>query len=158
MMRDAEPPTAATDPVRDEPFVRALRKVRERYEGKPMSTRELLQVFEEDLPRPLWFEGHRSLDWFYDGWVNGTAVPHFEVHGLKYVDAAGATIITGTLLQKDAPDDLVTPVPLYAFQAGKMTLLGQVFADGPETSFHLTAPVGTRKLLIDPKQTLLARE
>jgi len=74
------------------------------------------------------------------------------------VDAAGATTITGTLMQKDAPDDLVTPVPLYAFHAGKMTLLGQVFADGPETAFHLTAPLGVRRILIDPKQTLLARE
>lgn len=160
MMRDAEPQTVAATPdsVHDEPFVRALRKVRDRYAGKPISTRDLLHVFEEDLPRPLWYEGRRSLDWFYYGWVNGTAVPHFEVHGMKYVDTAGATTITGTLLEKDAPDDLVTPVPLYAFHAGKMTLLGQVFADGPETPFQLTAPLGVRKVLIDPKQTLLARE
>jgi hypothetical protein len=160
MMRDAEPLAAATTPdsIHDEPFVRALRKARERYEGKPITTRELLHIFEEDLPRPLWYEGRKSLDWFYDGWVNGTAVPHFEVHGVKYVDAAGATTVTGTLLQKDAPDDLVTPVPLYVFRAGKMTLLGQVFADGPETPFQLTAPLGVRKILIDPKQTLLARE
>lgn len=159
MMRDAEPPGAAgPDSVRDEPFLRALRRVRERFEGKPISTRELLRVFEEELPRPLWYEGRRSIDWFYDGWVNGTAVPRFEVRSVKYVDTPSATTITGTILQKDAPDDLVTPVPLYAFRAGKMTLLGQVFADGPETPFHLTAPVGVRKILIDPKQTLLARE
>ncbi|MGO9127397.1 MAG: M1 family aminopeptidase [Terriglobales bacterium] len=160
MMRDAEPTDAAGNPetVRDEPFVRALRKVRQRFEGKPITTRELLHVFEEELPRPLWYEGRRSLDWFYDGWVNGTAVPRFEIHGMKYVDTPKATTVTGTILQKDAPDDLVTLVPLYAFRGGKMTLLGQVFADGPETPFHLTAPFGTRKILIDPKQTLLARE
>jgi hypothetical protein len=85
-------------------------------------------------------------------------VPHFEVHSVKYSDTAGATIISGTLLQKDAPDDLVTAVPLYAFHAGTMTLVGQVFADGHETPFQLTAPLGVRKILIDPKQTLLARE
>jgi Peptidase family M1 domain len=160
MMRDAEPSggTATADSTLDEPFVRALRKVRERFEGKPITTRELLHVFEEYLPRPLWYEGRKSLDWFYDGWVNGTAVPHFEVHGVKYVDNAGATTITGMLLQKDAPDDLVTPVPLYVFHSGKMTLLGRVFADGPETPFQLTAPPGVHKILIDPNQTLLARE
>lgn len=158
MMRDAEPGAATAGSTPDEPFVRALRKVRERFEGRPISTRELLKVFEEDLPRPLWYEGRKSLDWFYDGWINGTAVPRLDVRGVKYVDTTNSTTITGTLLQKDAPDDLVAPVPLYAFHAGKMTLLGQVFADGPETSFHLTAPLGTRKILIDPKQTLLARE
>jgi hypothetical protein len=160
MMRDAEPPPVAGDPdaTRDEPFVRALRRVRERFDGKPITTRELLRVFEEEWPRSLWYEGRKSLDWFYDGWVSGTAVPHFEVHGVKYVDTADATTITGTLLQKDAPADLVTPVPLYAFHAGKMSSLGRIFADGPETPIHLTAPLGTRKILIDPKQTLLARE
>ncbi len=61
--------------------MRALRKVRERYEGKPITTRELLHVFEEDLPRPLWYEGHKSLDWFYEGWVNGTAIPHLKSAG-----------------------------------------------------------------------------
>ena len=158
MMRDAEPPAGNTDAAGDEPFMRALRRVRERFEGKPITTRELLHVFEEDLPHPLWYEGRRSLDWFYEGWVNGTAVPRFEVRGVKYVDAAGVTTISGTILQKDAPDDLVTPVPLYASHAGKVSLLGRIFADGPETPFHLTAPLGTRKILIDPKQTLLARE
>jgi hypothetical protein len=39
-----------------------------------------------------------------------------------------------------------------------MTLLGQVFADSPETPFQLTAPLGVRKIFIDPNQTLLARE
>jgi hypothetical protein len=160
MMLDAEllPAAGSTDTARDEPFVRALRRVRERFEGKPITTRELLKVFEEEWPRSLWYEGRKSLDWFYDGWVSGTAVPRFEVHGVKYLDITGATTITGTLAQKDAPDDLVTPVPLYAFRAGKMSPLGRIFADGPETPFHLTAPLGTRKILIDPKQTLLARE
>jgi hypothetical protein len=160
MMRDAETPSAASDSdtTRDEPFVRALRRVRQTFEGKPITTRELLKVFEAEWPRPLWYEGRKSLDWFYEGWVNGSAVPHFEVHGVKYVDTAAATTITGTILQKDAPDDLVTPVPLYAFHNGKMSALGRIFADGPETQFHVTAPLGTRKILIDPKQTLLARE
>jgi peptidase M1-like protein len=160
MMLNAAPKSANTDStsVRDEPFIRALRKVRERYEGKPITTRELLRVFEEDLPRPLWFEGRKSLDWFYDGWISGTAIPRIEVHGVKFVDSPEVTTITGTLLQKDAPDDLVTLVPLYGFHAGQMTLLGQVFADGPETPFQLTAPLGVRKILLDPKQTLLARQ
>ncbi len=159
MMRDAEPAAAEdANTPRDEPFVQALRRVRERYDGKPITTRELLKVFEEEWPRPLWYEGRKSLDWFYDGWVNGTAVPRFEVHGVKYADSGDHTTITGTLLQKDAPDDLVTPVPLYAFRAGKMSPLGRIFADGPETLFHLAAPLGTRKIVIDPKQTLLARE
>jgi hypothetical protein len=163
MMRDAERTSGtrvhgdgkAGQP--DEPFVRVLRRIRERYQGRPITTRELLQAFEEELPPTLWYEHRKSLDWFYEGWVNGTAIPRFELHGVKYSDKPGATTIIGVIVQKDAPGNLVTSVPLYASVAGKSALLGRVFADGPETPFHLTASPGTRGVILDPDQTLLAR-
>jgi hypothetical protein len=64
-------------------------------------------------------------------------------------------VVSGVLLQKDAPPDLVTSVPLYAVVRGKNVFLARILADGPETSFHVTAPVGTRSLLIDPNGTVL---
>src|ERR1700742_2390642 len=97
----------------DEPFLRALRKLRERFEQKPIGTQDLLRVLEEELPPSLWYEGHRSLNWFYKGWINGTAIPRLELRAVRYADAAGSTVIRGILLQKDAPDSLVTSVPLY---------------------------------------------
>jgi hypothetical protein len=141
----------------DEPFTRALRKLRERYQGKPVTTREMLKVFEEDLPPSLWFEGRKSLDWFYEGWVNGTALPRLELQNVKYNDKPGATAISGTIVQQDAPKDLVTAVPVYAAVGSKTVLLGVVLADGPETSFHLSAPAGARKAVLDPYHTLLTR-
>jgi hypothetical protein len=162
MLRDAERTSDARlpgdgKPGRDEPFVRVLRQIRERYQGKPITTQELLHAFEEELPPSLWYEHHKSLDWFYEGWVNGTAIPRFELHGIKYSDKLGSTAISGVIWQKDAPDNLVTSVPLYASVAGKAVLLGRVFADGPETSFHFTASPGARRVILDPDQTLLAR-
>ncbi len=163
MMRDAERTSSAgtRDSSKtgrpDEPFVRALRRVRERYQGRPITTRELMQAFEEELPPTLWYEHHKSLDWFYEGWVNGTAIPRFELHGLKYSDKPGETTISGVILQKDAPEHLITSVPLYASVAGRMVLLGRVFADGPESPFHLAASRGTRKVVLDPDLTVLAR-
>ncbi len=163
MMRDAEPKAGArpagvagADPA-DEPFIRVLRKVRERYQRKSISTRELLHAFEEELPPSLRYEGRKSLDWFYQGWVNGTAIPHIALEGIKYSDRSGSTAISGTMLQKFAPDDLVTSVPVYALLSGRTLLLGRVFADGAETQFHLTAPLGTRRVVVDPKRTLLRR-
>ena len=163
MMRDGETTPgsrrrgAVETQTADEPFIRALRTVRERYEGKSITTRELLRVFEEQLPTSLWYEGKQSLDWFYQGWINGTAIPRLELQGVKYTDKAGATAISGTVLQKFVTNELVTSVPVYAAVAGKTVLIGRVFADGPETQFHLTAPSGTRRVILDPNQTLLTR-
>ncbi len=140
----------------EEPFVRALRKIRSRYEGKAVTTRELLDVFSEELPPSLRYEGKPSLEWFLDGWVNGTSLPTLELQGAKFTTKGQTTIATGLIRQKDAPPTLVTSVPIYAVVAGKSpVLLGRVFADGPETLFRLSAPAGTHKLLIDPYQTVL---
>jgi hypothetical protein len=146
-----------SDAQADTPFLRALNKIRQRFQEKSISTQEVLQVFEEELPPSLWFEGKQSLEWFDQGWVNGTALPHFELQAVKYAQKPGGSIVTGTIVQEDGPQDLVTPVPVYAVVAGKNVLLGQVFADGPDTSFRLSAPAGLRKVVLDPYQTLLTR-
>jgi hypothetical protein len=140
----------------DEPFVRALRKVRERYAGKSISTSELFAVFEEDLPKPLWYEGHKSLDWFVHSWVEGTSLPRYSLHNVKYLSRGNRTEVAGTLQQKETPQDYVSAVPVYAVLDEQKILLGTVLADGPETSFRLAAPIGTRKVVLDPYQTLLS--
>jgi hypothetical protein len=139
----------------DEPLVRALRKVRERYAGKSISTRELFAVFEEDLPRSLWYEGHKSLDWFIQSWVEGVAVPHYSAANVKFLSKAAGSEVTGTILQKEAPPDMVSAVPVYAVSAAKSLLLGTVLVDGPETLFHFAVPPGTKKIVLDPQRTLL---
>jgi len=158
MLRDAEGASSSRrgKANREEPFFRALRKVRERYAGKAISTQELVEVFEEELPRPLWYENRHKLDWFVKGWIEGTAIPQLEARGVRIADKGGAATVSGVIVQKDAPEDLVTAVPVYGETASKSLIyLGEVFADGPETPLHLSAPAEVRKIVIDPEQTIL---
>ena len=160
MLQDAEAKTAhgRPEPPGDDPFDRALRRLRQNYQGRAITTRQMLREFEAELPRSLQYEGRKSLDWFYDGWINGTAIPGLELQNAKYTDRAGSTLVRGTIVQKEAPEDLVTCVPVYASLGNKSVLLGRVFADGASTDFHLTAPAHTRKVVLDPKGTLLTRK
>jgi hypothetical protein len=159
MLQDAADTSGKKDPnPRDaeEPFVHALRKMRERYEGKAISTSELLDVFAEELPPSLRYEGKASLAWFLDGWVNGTSLPRLELQNVKFSAKGNSTTATGVIRQKDAPDDLVTSVPIYAVVSGKAPVfVARVFADGAESSFRVSAPLGTHKLLLDPNHTVL---
>jgi len=169
MMRDAQSkgssaainsPARSSRKMEDEPFLRALRKLRKDYEDKAVSTSELMRVFESELPSSLWYEGHKSLDWFYESWINGTAIPTFELRDLKFTDmdkGKGMTQVSGTIVQEQAPDTLVTAVPLYASIGGKNIFVKRIFAEGQETQFRISAPAGVRKLVIDPEQTLLSR-
>jgi len=140
-----------------EPFMRALRKVRERYEGKAISTSQLLDVFAEELPPSLRYEGKKSLDWFLEGWVNGTSLPRLDLKAVKFTPKGTGAIVSGTIVQKEASQNLVTSVPVYAVMGGKQTvLLGRVFADGEETPFRLPAPAGANKIVLDPYGTILS--
>ena len=157
MLKDAAAESAHKGHESDEPFVAALLKIRRKYEGKSISTREMMSIFAEDLPPSLRYEGKSSLDWFLSGWINGTSLPKLELKSVKLVPKGSGLAVSGTILQKDAPQDLVTSVPVYGVLLGKQpVLLGRVFADGEETSFHLSAPAGTRKILLDPNETILA--
>ena len=158
MLRDTEGATRSRSrkTSSEEPFFRALRRVRERYAGKSISTKELMQVFEEELPRPLWYENRPTLDWFVEGWINGIALPGLETREVRFAPREQGAVVSGVIVQKDAPEDLVTAVPVYARTSGNsLVFLGEVLADGAETSFRLNAPADARKIVLDPQQTIL---
>ena len=139
-----------------EPFARALHKLRERYAGKPVTVREVLQGFSEELPPGARYEGKKRLDWFYEDWINGTAIPRLQLQGVKLADNGRSMSASGTILQKNAPDELVTSVPIFAQLTGNhRVLVARIFADGPDTAFRISVPPGTRRLLLDPDDTIL---
>ena len=153
---DKQRPTKAERAESDELFFSVLRSLATQFRGKRMSTADVQRAFEAALPEPLRYERRKSLDWFFEGWVNGTAIPRLELNETKFSLRAGKTIATAKLLQRDTPDDLVTSVPIYAAgPSGKPVFVGRVFADGEETALRLNVPAGTRKLLLDPYQTVL---
>jgi aminopeptidase N len=158
MLRDAEQsaPARRREANPEEPFFRALRKASERYAGKSISTTDFIQIFEEELPRPLWYESRHKLDWFVDSWINGTALPEISARDVHVSADGGVTTVSGVIVQKDAPDNLITAVPIYAeSSASSLLFLGQVMADGKETTFRLTTPAKVDKVVIDPRQTIL---
>ena len=142
-------------PAGEAPFLRVLGKLRERYQGREISTREFQMLVEEELPASVRYEDRASLDWFFDGWVNGSAIPKLELKDVR-INRKSATA-TATILQKEAPEQLVTSVPLYAETAAGLKLVARVFADGPDTKLRINVPKGTRKLVLDPYGTILTR-
>jgi hypothetical protein len=139
----------------DAEFFAALRRIRAKFDGKVMSTADLQHVFEEELPESLRFEGKQSLDWFFDYWVGGTAIPKLSLAKQRIT----GTTATAMLKQEDAPDLQVTSVPIYAESpTGKLTFVMRAFADGQETDLKLAIPAGTKKLVLDPYHTVLRQE
>lgn len=167
MLRDADlrPSTKSAQlrrPASKEPkdpdqlFLSVLRNIQKKFAGKIMSTQDLQLALEEVWPEQLRFEGKKSLDWFFDGWVNGTGIPKIELKEVKITMTGGKNTAHANLVQVDAPDSLVTSVPIYAQTSAGLVFVDRVFADGNETLIKLTVPAGTKKLVVDPYETVLA--
>src|ERR1039457_4002298 len=154
MLRDASRTPEKPDGD-DTAFLALLRNLVDRYQGKEVTNTDFQQAIEAVLPRTLWFEDRKSLDWFFDGWVNGTAFPQLEVAEVKMARSAGTVKVSGVIRQKLAPPDLVTSVPFYGVTGEQQIYLGRVFAEGEETRFSLSAPAEVKQLVLDPDQTVL---
>ena len=159
MLRDAAsagPKRAAADP--DALFFSVLRSLQQKFQSRSLSTREVQEAFEEALPPALHFEGQRSLDWFFEHWVEGTAMPQLSLARVKLAARGPQVVATGVIRQEHGPELLVTSVPVYAGAPNREpVLLGRVFADGAETTFRFIVPRGTKRLLLDPYRTVLTR-
>ena len=154
MLRDASR-TQSNPSGDDTVFLGLLRTLVQQYKGKEITNSDFEQAVEAVLPKSLWFENRRSLDWFFDGWVTGTAFPQVELSGVKIIHSAKGASASGTIHQNSAPFDLVTSVPVFGVAGDRQIYLGRVFAEGADTRFTLPAPADVKQLLLDPYHTVL---
>jgi hypothetical protein len=139
-------------------FFSALKSLLAKAPDHKISTRDLQLAFEQVLPASLYYENNKSLDWFFDSWINGADVPDFGLDQVNLAPSGGKVKVTAVIKESHADKDLVTAVPIYGVdEKGNSRFLSFVFADEAETAFTLTAPAGTRQILLDPENTLLRR-
>lgn len=139
----------------DARFVALLHTLATKYAYRALSTNDLQHEIEAVMTPAMDLEGGRSMEWFFEQWVRGTAIPHYRVEFSVHHSEKGS-ILRGKLFQSEVPRSFIAPVPLYAnFGSGQLSFLGMVLAEGPETSFHFTIQTAPRKILIDPRMTLL---
>ncbi len=139
-------------------FYSALKGLLARSPSHKISTGDLQAAFEAVLPASLTYESKRSLDWFFDTWVNGASIPQLALEDVKISSSGSRSKITGSIRQSRCDKDLVTAVPIFAVDAqGKSRFLNFVFADDVNTNFTLYAPAGTKQVLLDPEGMVLRR-
>ena len=144
----------ATDP--DAAFFSVLRDLQLTYDGRSMTTANLKQAFERVLPKELQFENQRSLDWFFESWVSGTAIPDLQIADLKVTHSGKRNVATFNIKQTKCPETMVTSVPLYYETTdGNLQFLARVFAEGEDSDFKLDLPAVPGKLVLDPYRTVL---
>ena len=152
MLREMLRQTGTRNP--DERFVALLQTLVTKYAYRALSTDDLQHEVEAVMTPAMDLEGGRSMEWFFEEWVRGTGIPHYRVEFTAHHTEKGYQI-RGKLFQTGVPRSFIASVPLYSGGAGHGALLGTVVAAGPETLFHFVVPIPPRKIVVDPRMTLL---
>lgn len=152
MMREP----AAKDP--DARFGEFLQSVLTDFHFRPFSTAEFQREVERRMTPSMDLERNHSMEWFFDEWVRGTGIPHYNVE-FQVRPRGQEFVVTGRLEQSGVDEAFTAAVPLYGVRPpGKRQRLGIVVTTGPETRFRIVTRTRPSRILIDPNLTLLHAE
>jgi peptidase M1-like protein len=136
----------------DAPFKQAMHDLVSSYRNKPASTEDFKAVMERHMPPWLDVDRNHRLDWFFNAYVYGTALPKYTVTG-EFTKKDDETEVHFKLSQSEVPSDFEMLVPLYLqSEDNRVILLGRAKMIGT-TTVEQTVKVG--KLSSAPKQLLV---
>jgi aminopeptidase N len=146
---------------KEEPFKHSMQEFVQEYAGKAATTEDWKHSMEKTMPKWMDVNHDGKLDWFFDEWVYGTALPRYTINAEFTVGADGVTTAHLKLAQSDVPDNFVMLVPLYLqLQNGNTGRIASVMMRGTKT-FEQTFPLGklpsqAKALLVNVNQDVLS--
>lgn len=110
----------------DARFVAMMQDFVSRYSAKNPSSEEFRQVVEKHFGQPM--------DWFFNEWVYGTEIPHYDFNYQLKPGDGGKTILKASITQSAVSDQFLMKVPVYVFIEGQPRRLGLITVKGPTTA------------------------
>lgn len=120
----------------------------QQYRGRRASTRDFQRVVEKHVGM--------SMQWFFDEWVNGTAIPTYTLSWKAEPGTAGHYLLHLRVRQEDAPDAFIMPVPLRIMFADSSLAFVRVNVHGPSVEATLHVPAEPKRLELNPLESVLA--
>ncbi|MCU1349478.1 MAG: Aminopeptidase N-like protein [Acidobacteria bacterium] len=148
-------------PNPDAPFMAMMTDFAQTYAGKNPSTTDFQHVVEKYLPPSLNLTRNGKIDWFFNQWVYGIAIPKLDSK-FTVTDAGGGKYkVSGTMTQSQVPDNFVSLVALYInFDKGAYAKIASVPVVGNQTKpieFELPLPKAPKAVTINNMHDVLAR-
>ena len=100
----------------------------------------------------------KDLNWFFAQWVYQSAFPSYELEYSLAPQPDGTFLVSGDVLQKNAPDDWVMPLPIVFSFGEKRWASMTVIASGPKTPFNIKLPSKPVKVELDPQNWILSEK
>lgn len=130
----------------------------ERYRNQAASTDDFRMVANEHFARSPIGKKYKlnDLNWFFDQWVYQTSLPSYTLEYQIENQPDGSVIVSGNVLQEDAPENWFMPLPLAFGFGGDKNASGTIHAFGPKTPFKIKLPMKPTKVELDPNHWILS--
>ena len=133
----------------EEPFTNMLRDFYTSYRGKRASTDDFRQVVERHMDMPM--------DWFFDQWVRGTAIPRYRVAHRTEATSDGKFRVHLRIRQERVPADFKMPLPITLDFGNARVARLRVLAEGPLTQVELPLlPLEPQRISVNDFESVLA--
>ena len=134
--------------MKEDAFAAMMQDFYQQYRGRRASTRDFQRVVEQHVQLPM--------DWFFDEWVNGTAIPTYILSWHAEPAPDKRYVLRLRIRQEDVPADFVMPVPLTIEFAGGGRATIRVTVRGPVTETQVQVPSEPTVLTLNPLESVLA--
>jgi hypothetical protein len=153
MMADGTKPTLEAQDAR---FIAMMHDFTKTFDNKAASTEDFKAIAEKYMTPGMDVDHNHKLDWFFDQYVYGTGIPHYDFH-YQVTDAGGGKWnVTGSLRRTGVPDDWKDVLPLFTERNGQMVRIGLLTSRKPEEPISFTLPMNPGKLQLNSNEELLA--
>jgi aminopeptidase N len=123
------------------------------YSGKAATTEDFKAMVEKHMTPEMDFDGNRRLDWFFNEYVYGTALPTYKISYTFDKDPSGDVLFGFKIAQSGVDDKFKMIVPIYIELAdGRTVNLGRARLVG-NTSVEQKVPL--KGLKDAPKRALV---
>jgi hypothetical protein len=146
------------DPTKPDPDVRfeaMMHDFCKTFDNKAASTEDFKAIAEKYMTAGMDLEHNHKLNWFFNQYVYGTGIPHYDFH-YDVKNANGQWTLTGSLTRSGVPDTWMDMVPVFVERDGKQIRLGLINATGPDTPINANLPFNPGKVQINVNEELLA--
>jgi len=136
----------------DAPFKHSMQEFVKEYSGRAATTEDLKASFERTMPKSLDLQRNGKLDWFFNEYVYGTELPHYDISG-DFTNTNGETSMHLKVTQSNVSKDFMMLVPIYLRLADGRTVRILNLSLQGDTVFDRTIQLG--KVPSEPKKVLL---
>jgi aminopeptidase N len=137
----------------DEIFKTTMQDFVQTYSGKAATTEDFKTMMEKHMTPDMDFDGNHRLDWFFNEYVYGTALPTYKIDSTFDKDASGDVVLNLKATQSGVDDKFRMLVPIYLELAdGRVMRLGRVRMAGNTT---VDQKIPLKGLKDTPKRALL---